>query len=70
MQKVLRVVVTLFAAFVLTGTIALAQTTPPPSAGTGQTPTSTHSKPRKGGSKKSGHKKGGKKKGAKKTPPQ
>lgn len=69
MPKVLKILLASLGAFALSTAVALAQTTPPPDAGTAQTPTSTHSKPRTGGSKKSGHhKRAGKKKAAKKLP--
>ena len=68
MPKVLKLAMVFVGVLVLGSTVAVAQTTPPPGAGTDQTPASTHSKPRKGGNKKSGHKKGGKKKSPKKPP--
>ncbi|HET9834690.1 MAG TPA: hypothetical protein VFP91_23380 [Vicinamibacterales bacterium] len=69
MRKVLKVAIGSLGVLALTSTVATAQT-PPPDAGPGQTPTSTHAKPHKG-SKKSGHKKATtKKKKAKKTPQQ
>ena len=65
MPKVLKFAAVPLGVLVLSGTVAMAQTTPAPDAGPGQTPTSSHSKPRKG-NKKPGHKKAGKKKKAKK----
>jgi len=64
----LKVAIGSLGVLVLSSTAAMAQT-PPPDAGPGQTPTSTHAKPHKG-NKKSGHKKATTKKKKAKKPAQ